>query len=152
MTSSYSPSAKCTLLVPTPLAHKQNLHHLMLIITDPINIPPPSVIVTPLNTYFDDCDQTCILNVNEHSFITHKSFINFKESRIREVTKLEKGVQVGLFKIKDDLCNELYKKICDGFETSTAMDTLIKGIYKRFKREKESETITKIEQVLSSPL
>lgn len=134
----YSPCARCTLLVPTPLAHRQGLNHLMLVITDPVNIPPPSVIVTPLNSYFDGCDNTCILDVGDHAFVVKKSFVNFKESRIREVSKIVSGVENNVFSPHADLTEVVHSRVCEGFECSDAMDTLVKGIYKRFKRESDN--------------
>lgn len=136
--STYSPCARCTLLVPTPLAHRQGLNHLMLVITDPVNIPPPSVIVAPLNSHFDGCDESCILETGDHSFIVRKSFVNFKESRIREVSKIVSGVEKKVFSPHDDISEIVHKKVCEGFECSNAMDTLVKGIYKRFKRESDN--------------
>ena len=77
--SRYPPYAKCTLLVPTPTAKQQSLHHLMLVVTDPVNIPPPSVIIVPLNTHYAGCDETCLLNEGDHPFINRKAFSKIKK-------------------------------------------------------------------------
>jgi len=134
--SQFSPYAKCTILATTPIAQDENKKHLLIIITDPVDLPPFKVVTVPINTFYESSDDSCILNSGDHPFIKHKSFINYKETRLIEVEKINNGIAKKLFTVRQDIPHDVFSQICKGFEESNAMTKLAKGIYKRSLREK----------------
>tara|TARA_R110001606_G_scaffold122144_4_gene254929 strand:- start:339 stop:764 length:426 start_codon:yes stop_codon:yes gene_type:complete len=136
--SQFSPYAKCTILATTPIAQDQTKKHLLIVVTDPVNIPPWKIVTVPINTFYESSDSTCILNQGDHPFIRHKSFINYKETRIIDIEKIRNGISKKVFSSHHDVDQEIFTQICNGFEQSNAMITLAKGIYRRSLREKIS--------------
>ena len=106
-----------TLLIPSGPDHKKHLFALLL---DPVQIneygPRPSVLLACITSVkdgiaFEDC---CLLDVGDHPFIEHASYVDYRFSRLETEDHLRSRVQEGIFTTKEPCSPELIKKIIQG--------------------------------------
>jgi len=93
--------------------------HLWAIISDPKQSNNEIVIVnitTHKNRGYEDT--SCIVGTGEHSFIKHKSYVNYNRSRIVNLSKLQLWLKTGELALKDCLSPELLDKIRLGAKES----------------------------------
>ena len=93
--------------------------HLWAIISDPKQSNNEIVIVN-FTTYKNKGyeDTSCIVEVGEHPFITNKSYIFYRRSRIVDLSKLELFYRTSELKPQDRLSPELLEKIRVGAKES----------------------------------
>lgn len=85
-----------TLLIPSGPSHDPNRKHLFVVCTDPC--PDGKQLVVCVASWVNDlCDGTCILQEHEHPFLTHQSYILYREARVEAVADIEKGIDDGRF-------------------------------------------------------
>lgn len=80
-------------------------------------------LVVPVTTWRENVplflqDDSCILNVNDHSFIKHKSWINFSFAKVFTSVEILNGLFKGYLIKKDDLSKELVDFIKSKAKTS----------------------------------
>jgi hypothetical protein len=63
--------------------------HLWAVISDTEQAPDQVVIVN-LTSYRDDKDQSCILDIDDHPFITRKTLISYRDAKLQETADLAK--------------------------------------------------------------
>ncbi|MDY6216342.1 terminase [Actinobacillus porcinus] len=111
---------KLTVLLPTFRGASDELKHLFFILTDPCEDRETKradmLLLVNCSTVYDEkiFDDTCILEVGEHAFIKHKSYIYYKETRIENLLDLEKGIEQKRFIKKEIINDELYQRILTG--------------------------------------
>lgn len=108
-----------TILVVSGPAHDPDRYHLFVILTEPVGTPK-QVLIVPVDKLVDGeyHDDSCLLEYQEHEFITTKSFINYKFSCLIEAEKLCKGVEEGKIKTREDVTNDVLERACFGLVTS----------------------------------
>jgi len=90
--------------------------HLWIVVSDP-NAFPEQVVIVNMTSHRDDKDQACILEVGDHSFIKHKSCIEYSRAKVLPVRHLAALVDKGI--TQGDKCSaELLQKIRDGVPDS----------------------------------
>lgn len=99
------PLPKATLLVATPKPKNQDLKHLFIILTKPVDGVIITVNLSTCKTKF--YDKSCILEKGEHSFIKHKSYIAYNRSEILKVTQLKNITIRQLEQVSDDIFNRI---------------------------------------------
>jgi hypothetical protein len=67
----FLPLPRATLLLATPKSGKDDLKHLFIILTNANQ--DDDVLIVNISSLSNRCDDTCILNSSDHSFIKHKS-------------------------------------------------------------------------------
>lgn len=104
---------------------KINKRHLRVIITD-ANAQNEflSVPVDTLQNNFQD--KSCILEPGEHSFIKVKSFVNYAYAEVLNFSQVFNGIKKGLFIKKEDISDDLLKRIQAGAKKSKRLDNKFK--------------------------
>ncbi len=59
-----------------------------------------------------------IINIGDHPFIVHKSYIFYQKAKAVSSFSLKKGVEDGYYKLQDLLFDKIMSKIIQGFEVS----------------------------------
>lgn len=98
-----------TLLVPTGSAS-----HLHIICSDPMSFQgraPNSCLMVNLSSVVPKCDQTLLLEVGDHPFIKHSSFVFFAKASIEAASHLESCVNSGLYVEQEQASRPLVKRI-----------------------------------------
>ncbi|WP_272545938.1 hypothetical protein PPH94_011895 [Burkholderia cepacia] len=69
------------------------------------------VLLAPFESWFSKGDPSCILDVGDHTFIKHKTFVGYSNCRIYDVVDLVQCINAGTFRIGDSASIELTDKI-----------------------------------------
>lgn len=71
-------------------------------------------------------DKSCIIEQGEHPFIKTRSFVNYHYARVLNFTQVFNGLQKGVFIRKEDVSEELLKRIQDGAKKSNRLNRKFK--------------------------
>ncbi|MCK5425453.1 MAG: hypothetical protein KAI89_08775 [Emcibacter sp.] len=108
---------KGTLLIPSGTGFDTDKKHLFVICndtcTDGMNLIVP--LVTWKNSYSDD---TCVLNVGDHPFIKHRSYIQYRFTRLVTAEDLMVGINNNAFTRHSDFMEFYFLKIKNGIVRS----------------------------------
>lgn len=96
--------------------------HLIIVCTDPVfyrDYGCEAVLSVNVTSWRENSnDPTCILNVGNHPFIRHKSFVFYKQAIPLRVPGLIEKVQSGDLIPMGYLSESVLQKVLDGFEKS----------------------------------
>ena len=60
------------------------------------------------------CDQTCILQANDHPWLNRESYVLYRYAQIMAAEKLETGVQNGAVLVHPDLNAQTFLRVRNG--------------------------------------
>ncbi len=114
----YSPTKKGTVLIPS--GSKDHLH---FICSDPVFYPrtgKESVLVVNISSIKPDIehDTSCVLDVGDHPFITHPSYVYYLKADIFSTENIARNVADGYFDTHEDCGDKTFTRILAGFEIS----------------------------------
>lgn len=116
----------CTMLIPSG----SNGYHLFVSVLDQkiINGKPHVLLVSFCSTEnILNHDQSCIVNVGEHSFVQHETYINYSKPRVDSVEDVLKRLSEGYFIQKhENVSSDLLGKIQAGLKKSNRVPRYIK--------------------------
>lgn len=97
----------------------QNKLHLSVVCSNQVATPDMRLLVniTTLRGLKSD-DYTCIVETNEHPFVTHRSYVAYRHATLRSVNKINGCIKSGLFVQKPDLDPAVLQRVLDGFKHS----------------------------------
>lgn len=99
--------------------------HLYFVISDAIE-DSDEVVIVNLTSWRDKADETCILDVRDHPFVTHKSWINYRDAKITTMKDLDKNENHPTIFRDASATNELLRRIQKGAFTSVLTSPRIK--------------------------
>lgn len=71
------------------------------------------------------CDGTCLLQAEDHDWLTHQSWVMYRKARLEEATTLDNGVNLGIFipkpVMKSDVFDRVVAGICESPHTPRKM-------------------------------
>lgn len=77
-------------------------------------------------------DRSCILNVGDHPFIKHESFVNYRRAKVISFIQLFNGINKGLLIKKEDIGTDVLKRIQDGARKTKFLPTGLKDWFDLF--------------------
>lgn len=97
--------------------------HLFILRCDPVYYPRlnlDAVLTVNVTSWCEGKinDSACIINIGDHPFIVHKSYIFYQKAKAVSSFSLKKGVEDGYYKPQALLSDEVMGKIIQGFEVS----------------------------------
>jgi hypothetical protein len=96
--------------------------HLHVVMNDPIYYPPKdgeSVLVVCFCSYTGELqDGTCLLNAGDHGFIKWQTYVDYGRSEVKLSKPLESHVASGIHETGDEVSEDLYERIRQGFRQS----------------------------------
>jgi hypothetical protein len=107
--------------------------HLHIIVNNPVFCPEAGhevVVAVNITSMTARHDPACVLEAGCHSFITHQSYVFYRDASTFSATKLATGVASGEIRTHDAVDETLYERILEGFTTSE----FVKPRIKRFLR------------------
>lgn len=116
---------KGSLLIPSGPNHDPDKKHLHIICTDPDD-QGKQLIVSVSSKTDAPCDDTCILQPNEHEFLKRESYVFYRKAIIIEHSSLVNGVNSNLFKPKADINGQTFLKVTKGICNSIQTPKKIK--------------------------
>ena len=123
---------KGTILIPTG-----PVEHLHFICCDRVfypNLNKECVLLVNTSSIDQDIeyDQTCVLNIGDHPFVTHPSYIYYRKADIFGADSINRNIAEGNFAIHQSCSDEVFEKILYGFETSDEVRIKIKKFYYKY--------------------
>ena len=106
-----------TFLILTPPFFK--IQHLYILIA--AKQKTNTGLIVNITTYRDGCDKSCVVMPGEHSFLKHKSVINYGDSKIVSISTIEEAFSKGVIKPHDPVRPELLKRIRESGLKSSAI-------------------------------
>lgn len=105
--------------------------HLWVVISDPHADPERVVVVNLTSHDGPEKDDSCVLDVGDHPWITHKTSVRYRDARIATNASLDGLVASGALKSLADATDDLLRKIHTGAEKtlhlpSKCSDVLVK--------------------------
>lgn len=113
------------------------VEHLHIVMNDPVHYPEAGYdgcllvnisSVKPGRPY----DDTCILEVGDHSFVNQQSFVVYKEAVVKNAEDLSTFVETGEFSTRDPVSEEVFARIMSGFQNSRRVTPKIKRFIKNY--------------------
>ena len=101
--------------------------HLRIVITDPDN-DQNQVVVSVTTLKYQYQDKSCLIQPGEHPFIDSLSIVDFKRTRIMSYLQIFNGIRQGLLIRKEDISDELLKKIQNAAAKSKYISDEIKNM------------------------
>jgi hypothetical protein len=92
--------------------------HLYFILTMPLQRDEEEKILIVNITSVRLKGEDYTLNVGDHEFIEHKSYLNYSKAEIVSVEDLERNLRRGKLKIKETVGMDTVKYICEGLRES----------------------------------
>ncbi|ROR21707.1 hypothetical protein EC845_2529 [Comamonas sp. BIGb0124] len=126
-----------SLLVPSGPRIEDGQKHLFAILINPVAVdgrgPRPQVFMTSVCSIHEGIpyDDACVLDVGEHPFVRHRSYIDYSKSDLYPANDVELKVQQGLYTPHDDFSIALLRRIVACAEDSRR----IRKELKRFLRD-----------------
>jgi len=132
MTEMYTPMRKGTVLIPTGPTK-----HLHFICCNPVyypNLVKECVLVVNISSIEEELefDNSCILDVGDHSFVKRPSYIYYRKAEILGADSISRNIAEGNFSIHQPCEDIVFNKILDGFNTSEEVKFKIKRFYENF--------------------
>ena len=107
--------------------------HLHIVLSNPYTSEQgESVVIVYMSSYKGTCraeEDSCVLEVGDHPFITNRSYLVYSACREVPVSVLDRELQKETIKRKDPLSKEILVKALEGMQSS-----------KNVKRELKSKT------------
>ena len=99
------------------LTDPQVNNHLFIIISDPAQ-DLDQIVMANFTSWRADKDQSCIVEVREHRFITRRSCVHYGEDRLIRLAHYERLLASGHLSPHDPISGDLLKRILDGAAVS----------------------------------
>lgn len=79
-----------------------------------------------------DYDKTCLLNVGDHPFIKHESYIYYRKADIFGASSIARSVADGTFNTHSTFDDPVFNRILAGFTTSNEIRPKIRRFYESY--------------------
>ena len=81
--------------------------------------PPVQILMVSVSSIgAQKYDDTTVLDADEHPFLRHRSYIKYQVARVESETAIERGIQSGLFALREELGEGVLRRIRAGFRSS----------------------------------
>jgi len=108
---------RATVLMMSGPRHDPDRKHLFVLLTNPCLIEN-SVLMVVISSRRPNYDPSCELNVGDHEFVRHPSFVEYAHGRIQLVAGLERGLRDGTLHEKAEFAAAIFQRICAGLVAS----------------------------------
>jgi len=121
-----------TYLAPTSNETNPDIkhRHLFIVLTDPSE--DGMVVTVGISTVRDstpDDELTCMLNKDDHPFIRHTSYVDYKRARVEPASLVESKFAQKIIRPMDDLDDDVLRKVCSGLLKSKKVRLRIQEFY-----------------------
>lgn len=122
---------KGTILIPTG-----PVKHLHFVCSDPVFYPQYTkecVLVVNITSIKEglEHDASCLLDVGDHPFITHPSYVYYRKADIYGADNLTRNIADGSFDVHDVCGEATFKRILEGFTISEDVTPKVLSFYQK---------------------
>ncbi|EIV5803169.1 TPA: hypothetical protein RFY33_003298 [Klebsiella aerogenes] len=132
MTADLTPVQKGTILLLSG-----SKEHIYFICNDPVFYPKLvketflAVNLTSISDAFEP-DRTCILDVGDHPFVRHPSYIFYRRAEIFGAETVTNRITAGDIRVHQPCEDITFQRILDGFSVSPHVKPVIRNYYQRY--------------------
>ncbi|EIF0102212.1 hypothetical protein LEX56_004686 [Salmonella enterica] len=132
MTVDFSPVQKGTILLLSG-----SKEHIFFICNDPVYYPKMvketflAVNLTSITDAFEP-DHSCVLDVGDHPFIRHSSYVFYRRAEIFGAETVIHGVTSGDIRVHQPCEESTFQRILTGFEISPHVKPVIRNYYQKY--------------------
>ena len=105
--------------------HKPDVFHLCIVLNDPPDVDPRQILYVPVITARKKYDTTCVLEVWDHEFIDHKSWVHYARAEVRTVQQLANRGS-----LRELLRDDVLERVCKGIFDSPHSPPWVKEFYR----------------------
>ena len=84
-----------------------------------------------------DYDKTCILHAGEHPYITHDSYVRYKDAVAMRISRILSLIDSGDITVLGNVSEDVFQRVLVGFEKSPQTKTKIKKLLRTLHRLKK---------------
>ncbi len=88
-------------------------NHLYMVISDPA-LDADKVVIVNFTTHSPDEEQNCVLEAGEHTFISRKTAVRYKDARVVSVSSLQNLVRANQMTMREPLSEDVLQRVRDG--------------------------------------
>ncbi len=88
------------------------MKHLHIVCSD--TCPLGGNLIVPVSSFYDGCDNTCELDVGDHEFIRHLSFVFYAKSKVVPAARIDDLVAQNQITLKPDVSDEVFQRVLRG--------------------------------------
>lgn len=103
-----------------------DVSHLCIVLSGPLDADPQQVLYVPVITARKKYDATCVLEVGDHEFIDHKSWVHYANAQVRTVQQLANRGS-----LKEPLRDDVLERVCKGIFDSPHSRPFVKDFYRK---------------------
>ncbi|CDL79283.1 conserved hypothetical protein [Xenorhabdus cabanillasii JM26] len=87
-----------------------------------------------LTTIYPDIqyDDTCILNIGDHPFVKHRSYIFYKKAELLGVGTVTSQIIAGDIRVSEPCYDDVFDRILKGFNISSHVAPKIRKFYNKY--------------------
>lgn len=71
-----------------------------------------------ISSHYHGCDETCLLDVGDHPFVRHPSYVFYAKAVIYKATQIQNGFDQGLLEPQPDLVDDVFARVSAGITVS----------------------------------
>jgi hypothetical protein len=116
-----------TFLLQSGTHAQPNMKHLHIVCSD--TCPLGGNLIVPVSTFYDGCDNTCELDVGDHEFIRHLSFVFYANSKVVLAARIDDLVAQNQITLKPDVSGEVFQRVLRGICLSRDTPPKVKKYY-----------------------
>lgn len=90
--------------------------HLFIICNDTCKLG--ANLLVNISSYYDGCDDTCVLKTGDHDFVTRDSYVFYAEAKIMRATGIEAGFNKGVLSPQKPLQDAVFERVISGINRS----------------------------------
>lgn len=125
ITPTVNVEAGMTILIPSgPVGD-----HLFVTVFDvQVNNGKQQVLLASIETQFSKCDKSCEMNVGDHAFVKHPSFVGYNHCRIEDLSHVISCINSGVWKNNyPPVSPAVLQKIQDGYISTKRVPRFVRA-------------------------
>lgn len=71
-----------------------------------------------ISSFYDGCDDTCVLKVGDHDFVRHDSYVFYAEALIMKANRIRNGFDKGVLTPQKALQDAVFERVISGINKS----------------------------------
>ena len=107
-----------TILIPSGPRNDPDRKHLHVVVARRSGPPVQILMVSVSSIRNQKYDDTTVLDGDEHPFLKRRSYIRYQVARVEPEVVIERGIQTGLFTLREQFDGAALLRIRDGFRCS----------------------------------
>jgi len=98
--------------MPSGPTHNPGIMHLQVVCND--TCANGWNLLVPISSFYDGCDDTCLLEAGAHDCILHLSYVFYAKANIFKASQIDKGLEINFLIPKPKVVGTVFQRIEQG--------------------------------------